>query len=233
GARPSEAQWFSFVSKLERLHRQESLDLVAIDPLATLLPSYAETCAAKMLDCLLPLQELAHLGPAVWLMHHPAKGRRADGQASRGSSALSGFADIVMEMSHCRRARSRDRRRRICSYSRYVETPRHLIVELTADGLDYLVRTDETGTPLVPDWPELQHILGNAIDKYSREEILKRWPVTCERPDRTTLLRWLTRATKQRVLCCSGVGHCGGPFLYWLPERESLLFPGFDASERV
>ena len=89
--------------------------------------SYAETCAPKLLDCLLPLQALANRGPGVWLMHHPAKGRRADGQTARGSGALAGFADIIMEMSCCRRARSRDRRRRICAYSRYVETPRHLI----------------------------------------------------------------------------------------------------------
>ena len=33
-----------------------------------------------------------------------------------------------MEMSCYRRARSRDRRRRICAYSRYVETQRHLII---------------------------------------------------------------------------------------------------------
>jgi hypothetical protein len=69
---------------------------------------------------LLPLQGLANRGPAVWLLHHPAKGKRADGQAARGSSALTGLADIVMEMSSFHRGRSRDRRRRICAYSRYV-----------------------------------------------------------------------------------------------------------------
>src|SRR5207244_12251994 len=101
----------------------------------------------KMLDCLLPLQALASLGPALWLMHHPAKGKRTDGQTARGSGALSGFADIVMEMSCYRRARSRDRRRRICAYSRSVETPRHLILDLNADRTDYLVPTDPAGLP--------------------------------------------------------------------------------------
>src|SRR6185436_12753895 len=142
GARPTDAQWRSLVASLEALHCQERLDLVVIDPLATLLPGYAETSAPKLLDCLLPLQALANLGPAVWLMHHPNKGKRADGQAARGSGALPGFADIVMEMSCYRRARSRDRRRRICAYSRYPETPRHVIIELNADGSDYLVQTN-------------------------------------------------------------------------------------------
>ncbi|OAI50102.1 hypothetical protein AYO44_18015 [Planctomycetaceae bacterium SCGC AG-212-F19] len=231
GARPTDAQWFALVASLEALYRQEGLDLVVIDALATLLPGYAETCAPKMLDCLLPLQALANLGPAVWLLHHPAKGKRADGQTARGSSALAGFADIVLEMSCIRRARSRDRRRRICAYSRYVETPRHLIIELNADGADYLVRTDATGTPLVQTWPEVYYILANASEKFSQQDILRRWPDEDNPPDRSTLSRWLKRATQQGLICCAGTGYRGDAFLYWLPGREPLLWPGNDASE--
>jgi AAA domain len=230
GARPTDDQWFSLVAGLEALHRREGLDLVVMDALATLLPGYAETCAPKMLDCLLPLQSLANLGPAVWLLHHPAKGKCADGLAARGSSALPGFADIVMEMSCCRRARSRDRRRRICAYSRYVETRRHLIIELNAESNDYLVRTDETGTPLAHHWPEVHDILASACDKVDQETMLIRWP-TDDRPDRSTLSRWLKRATQQRLICCSGSGYRGDCFRYWLPGREPLLYPGHQASE--
>src|SRR4029077_7302759 len=74
GARPTDAQWFALVAGLEALHRQEALDLVVCGARASLRPGYAETCAPKLLDCLLPLQALATLGPAVWLLHHPAKG---------------------------------------------------------------------------------------------------------------------------------------------------------------
>jgi hypothetical protein len=45
------------------------------------------------------------------------------------------------------------------------------------------------------------------------------------------LSRWLKRATAQGILCCSGVGYRGDPFLYGLPGRESLLWPGDHASE--
>jgi hypothetical protein len=231
GARPTDAQWFALVAGLEALHRREALDLVVIDPLATLLPGYAETCAPKMLDCLLPLQSLANLGPAVWLLHHPAKGKPTDGQAARGSGALSGFADIVMEMSCVRRARSRDRRRRICAYSRYVETQRHLIIELDADGADYIVRTDATGAPVAQAWPEVHYVLANATDKLSQQTILERWPVEENRPDRSTLSRWLKRAAHQHLICSCGTGYRGDSFRYWLPGREPLLWPGASASE--
>jgi hypothetical protein len=231
GARPTDAQWLALVAALEAMHRQEGFDLVMIDPLATLLPGYAETCAPKMLDCLLPLQALANLGPAVWLLHHPAKGKRADGQAARGSSALSGFADILMEMNCIRRARSRHRRRRICAYSRYLQTQRHLIIELNADATDYHVRTDPIGTPLVQTWPEVHYILAYATDKLTQQNILERWPTEEDPPDRSTLSRWLKRATKQGLISSSGSGYRGDAFLYWLPGREPLLWPGYNASE--
>ena len=205
--------------------------LVVLDALATLLPGHAETYAAKMLDCLLPLQALANRGPAVWLLHHPAKGRRADGQTARGSGALPGFADIVMEMACLRRARSRDRRRRICGYSHHVETPRHLILELNADGTDYLVRTDASGSPLAQPWPEMQRILAGATDKLTQQAILERWSEEDGAPDRSTLWRWLKRAARQGVVCRSGSGIRGDPFRYWLPGREGLLWPGDRASE--
>ena len=230
GARPTDAEWLALIAGVEALHREEPFDLVVIDALAALLPGYAETCAPKLLDCLLPLQTLANLGPAVWLLHHPTKAKRADGQTARGSGALSGFVDIVMEMSCYRRARSRDRRRRICAYSRYVETPRHLIIELNADGADYDVRTDATGTPVVQTWPEMHYLLTNATEKITQQDMLERWPVEQNRPDRSTLSRWLKRATHQKLICCSGTGYRSDPFRYWLADREPLLWPGNNSS---
>ena len=61
--------------------------------------------------------------------------------------------------------------------------------------------------------------------------ILERWPVEEARPDRSTLSRWLKRAAQQRRICCSGAGCRGDAFLYWLPGREHLLWPGDNASE--
>lgn len=226
GARPREEQWFALIAGLESLHRQEPIDLVVLDALAALLPGYAETCGPKLLDCLMPVQALAAQGPAVWLLHHPAKGRRADGQAARGSGALLGFADIVMEMSCCRRARSRDRRRRICAYSRYIETPRNLIIELADDGSDYLVRTDEAGIPLVGAWPALEELLSGAMEKLTLQDILSRWPADTDTPNRTTLTRWLKRAANQGLVCRSGAGANGDAYRYWLHGREPFMFPG-------
>ncbi len=220
GTIPTEAQWFGLVAAVERLHREQPLDLVVIDPLATLFPAYVESGPAKMLECLLPLQSLANQGLAVWIVHHPAKGKRAEGGTARGTSALTGCADILMEMSCYRRASSRDRRRRISGFSRYAATPRRLIIELNAEGTDYRVASDADGVPLVRTWPEVHTILTYACVPLTLQEILDRWPNHLDKPVRTTLWRWLRRATQQGLICCSGTGHRGNGLRYGLPGRE-------------
>ena len=65
----------------------------------------------------------------------------------------------------------------------------------------------------------------------SQQAILDRWPFEENRPDRSTLSRWLKRATQQGLICCSGSVYRGDAFLYWLPGHEPLLWPGDNASE--
>jgi hypothetical protein len=93
------------------------------------------------------------------------------------------------------------------------------------------VRTDAVGSVLVQPWPELHHILTSATDKLTQQQILQRWPSEEDPPDRSTLSRWLKRAVAQGILCCSGIGYRGDPFVYWLPGREPLLWPGDNATE--
>jgi hypothetical protein len=103
-------------------------------------------------------------------------------------------------------------------------------VELNADGTDYLVRTDAAGTPVAQPWPELLHVLRGATAKYTLKDILQRWPAEEGCPDDSTVWRWLRRAARQGLVCCSGCGYRGDPFRYWLAEREPLLWPGQNAS---
>jgi membrane-bound inhibitor of C-type lysozyme len=35
------------------------------------------------------------------------------------------------------------------------------------------------------------------------------------------------------VICCSGSGYRGAPFVYWLPGREALLWPGDNACDEA
>src|SRR5204863_90632 len=82
-----------------------------------------QSSAVVLLEALLPLQALTTRGTAVLLLPHPRRQASGPGQLARGSGALSGHVDILLEMEAVDPAPD-DRRRRIRGFSRFPETPR-------------------------------------------------------------------------------------------------------------
>jgi hypothetical protein len=172
-----------------------------------------------MLDILMPLQRLTALGMAVLILHHPRKGETIAGQAARGSGALSGYVDIILEMQYYSEGADDDRRRRIQAYSRYQETPRQLVIELTADGTDYRAHGDFQQDEFAASWKLVQAVLEEATCKQTRQQVLDQWPGHLKPPNEVTLWKWLDRAVAQGLLCQDGFGHKNDPFYYWLPGQ--------------
>jgi hypothetical protein len=151
--RPFEARstlqtWRALVDHLARLGKQEAIDLVVIDPLAQFLPGAAENSSCAILDALQPFEQLTAAGQSVLLLHHPRKGENAPGQAARGSGALCSSVDILLEMKLPPACQPQDRRRKLLAWSRYDETPRERVIELSHDGTDYLESRFELQEPL-------------------------------------------------------------------------------------
>jgi hypothetical protein len=111
-------------------------------------------------------------GLSVLALHHPAKRSKGDGPSGRGSGALLGCADIVMEMRWYRRPTDADRRRRLLALSRFDETPRELVIELNAEGTDYQARGSIADEEFATHWRLLESLLRQADTKLSRDEIL-------------------------------------------------------------
>src|SRR5206468_2876850 len=82
--RPGAADWLALLDHVAALRQQHGIDLLVIDPWASVLPGRAESDAGAMLETLLPLQQLATTGLAVLLLHHPRKQASADGHWARG-----------------------------------------------------------------------------------------------------------------------------------------------------
>ena len=95
-------------------------------------------CVRSLLKALQELQRLTERGLAVLLLHHPPKGEPRLGQAARGSGVLPAFADILLEM-RVPQGDPATRRRRLHGFSRYPDTPQHLLIELTPAGNGYTV----------------------------------------------------------------------------------------------
>jgi hypothetical protein len=134
---PDPAEYRRLIDQLLAIHRDRAIDLVVIDTLACFFPRASENLADNMLQALLPLQDLTARGAALLLLHHPKKGETRPGQAARGSGALPGFVDVLIEMSWYAAPQHADRRRRLQTFSRFSETPARLVIELNADATDY------------------------------------------------------------------------------------------------
>jgi len=217
---PSMAEWHGLIGSIDRLHEREGIDLAVIDPLASFLPAGSESCRDAMMEALLSLRKLTDCGMSVLLLHHPRKGDPPIGQAARGTGALSGFADVNIEMRSLGHAASADRRRRLVTFSRYAASRSDLVIELNAEGTDYLARGDFADEECRGLWPTLSRILDEATTKLTRADILERWPTPDGKPHDGTLWRWLEWGVEHGQLCKDGKGRHPQPFRYWLADRD-------------
>jgi hypothetical protein len=221
GRKPTMSEWLGLLDSVGRLGLSDvGVDLAIFDPLAAFLPGRCENNADLMMEALLPLERLQKWGMAVALLHHPRKGRTLAGQAARGSGALLGHADIVVEM-HPYSADDADRRRVLRAWSHHPATPRQLVIEWAADGTDYLARGTLTDEEFREHWLELLPYFASAPSKLTRRELRNLLPTGRGAPTDRTLWRWLERAVAAGLLLREGSGHKTTPFRYWLPEREA------------
>jgi calcineurin-like phosphoesterase family protein len=210
--RPTLEQWQALIGHLLSLHEQAGLSLVAIDPLASFLPYGSENHASTMLAALLPLQRLTSAGLSVLLLHHPRKKYGLDGLSARGSGALTGHADIQMELHWYEEASSPCRRRRLLAWSRHDETPRHRIIELSADGTKYNFVADGADDADQGIREALWEVLEQTMTKLTRKEVLLHWPEDEKPPSPTALWGLLGRAVERGELKCDGSGTRNDPF---------------------
>ncbi len=219
--KPTPAAWRGLIALLGRLRVEKGLDLVVIDPLAPFLPGRDENNAGVMLAALLPLKALTAAGVAVLVLHHPSKRPAPEGQAARGSGALSAHADVLIELRPDPHGGDADRRRRLTALSRFRATPRHAVIELNGAGTDYRWLGDVAEEAYRGSWEVLRTVLLGAAGKLTRQEILQDWPAVEVKPDEKTLWRWLERAVAEGQVLRTGTGRRDSPFRYWLPEAEA------------
>jgi hypothetical protein len=222
GRRPTLDEWWDLLDNLVERQRAEGLDLVIIDALAGFVPGGSENDARTVVEMLLALQELTRRGIGVVLLHHPKKGAVVAGQAARGSGALGGSADIILEMDGLSGPTEDDRRRRIAGFARFTETARRLVIELNADGTDYAALGDFDAAEADDGWQVLLQVLSDAHGKLTRREILAEWPDDHRKPADVTLWRWLQHTVRDGKVKQQGSGSRCDPFRFWLAGMEKV-----------
>lgn len=131
--RPTQADWLALIAHLREHIIKGDFGLVFFDPLTTLWPVEKENEAGPVADALMPLSQLTEKAGVV-LSHHFRKSDGSEATGARGSGALPGFVDTILEMRRYAPQDRKDRRRVISGYGRFEETPDELVIELTESG---------------------------------------------------------------------------------------------------
>jgi len=216
-ARPTPAAWDDLVRRAEDLRAADALDLFVVDPLASFLPGRTDSDAGTLLDFLHPLRRLAEGGVAVLVLHHPRKKAAEEGSAARGSGALLGFVDVVLELHRYGGLGSDDRRRRLVGLSRHSETPRSLVYEWAPGTADFRAVADPAAVRFRENWDAVRALLAARRKAATHRELLADWPPDRVAPSHTQLYEWLARAVGDGLAARSGGGTRNDPYRFALP----------------
>ncbi len=206
--RPNVRQWEDFLDAIATDVKRLGAGLIVFDTLAGAWCVQDENDASQTIRALMPLRQITDVGGAVLLVHHPRKGHGQEATATRGSGALTGFVDVILELRRHDASSESDRRRVLKAYGRFENTPPEQVVELTDEGYRMLGARagvhegdamETIGTLLSPDPP------GRTLD-----EIRSAWP-TPSAPGGTRLRTLLNRGAEQRRWTRTGTGRKNDP----------------------
>jgi hypothetical protein len=209
---PRPHDWQPLVDQIADYHARSAFSLAVIDPLNAFLPRLGHDPPTTVHATLAALRGLTTLGLSVLALHHPIGGDHPPGQAATDCRPWTSHADIHIEMRRYRRT-SQDRCRRLRAWSPYEETPRQRIIDLTADGTQYLVHDGLRQEARATHWATLHAILAGATAPLTRAAIRQRWPQDPV-PDDATVYRWLEEAIARGLARKYGRGRRNDPFLY-------------------
>ena len=185
-ARDVTMEWPALVAAARGKAREVGAVLLVVDTVGRLagLSGDSENAAGAAAAAMRPLEAAAGDGLAVVAPQHARKGGGEPDEAGRGSSAIGGAADIIVQLARCGAAQPRTVRE-IRSVSRYEETPDQVLVELDVERHEYKVLG------------ETAHI---AQDR-ARTAVLQVLHDRAEhRESELTSLQGISRTTVQRVL---------------------------------
>ncbi len=224
--RPTPDEWADLIDTAAA----DRPDLFVVDTLAHFLPGRSESDAVTLHESLQPLHRLTSAGAAVLLLHHPRKKASEAGSSARGSGALLGFADVLMELSRYGKLKSDARRRLLFARSRRPETPERLAYEWDASTGVFLTVTDPRDRQYAENWASVEKVLTTRGGPMTCAEIAANWPEEWAPPSPAALYTWLHAAHARKLVKRSGRGTKGDPYRFRLRTKEDDEYDRFQAS---
>lgn len=215
-ARARMPEWLGLLSHLRDYVEKWDIGLVAFDPLTTLWPVEKENEAGAVTDALLPLNMLTDRA-GVLLSHHFRKSDGQEATGARGSGALPGYVDTILELRRYDASKRGDHRRVISGWGRFEETPEELVVELTDGG--YVAHGDKGEVKKKSATAVLRTVLPTHEPGWTWQAVK---PALDEAlgddgpgPGNTRLLALLNDGYEAGLWNRTGEGNKGDPYRFW------------------
>jgi AAA domain/IclR helix-turn-helix domain len=129
--------WAEIVEQAVTYCHEHEIGLLVIDTWDkwTNLTGDSENSAGAVIAALEPLQRAAASGLAVLILAHQRKSYGEHGDAVRGSNALTGSVDVIVELERPK-GETGGNARILRTTSRFIDAPPELIAELTENGYE-------------------------------------------------------------------------------------------------
>lgn len=171
--KPDHALWRELIQRICMWIEKEKYDLVIFDTIASVWPVVDENDAGQVMSAVMPLSAITRTGAAVVLVHHPKKGDSGEAQASRGSGALPGAVDIIVEMRRYAAEDVNDTRRVLRAYSRFDGTPAEVVLNYGEEG--YTVVGGKADVTSADRVAKIVKLLPHEAPGWTPEEVLENW----------------------------------------------------------
>ena len=213
-AKPNLAAWTEFLIYASSVAVDRKCDLVVLDTFSAFVPWKNENDAAEVMQAILPLHRLTQTGKAVLLFHHFGKGDPSEGRAARGSTAMVGAVDIVLELRRFKPDEQSDRRRVLNGLGRFDEVPDELVISLNEDGSGYSAEGSRKDVVGRESADVLREYLPDGPPGVTADEVHKAMPDD-NRPRRGDVMKALQSGSAVGSWQGAGTGKKGDPRKFW------------------
>jgi hypothetical protein len=213
-AKPDFGTWGEFVDHVHDDAKAHGCDTVIFDTIAAVAPWRNENDSAEIIGAVTPLNKLTAAGFAIAFSHHAGYGDRQIGQASRGSSAINGNADIVLELRRYKPNDLDDRRRVLNGLGRFDCIPSEIVIELAADGSGYTASGDRKAAAARDLYQRLRDTLPPDPPGLTAKDVHEELPKD-DRPRRGDVSRELQKGANRGDWQTAGEGTSRDPRRFW------------------
>lgn len=194
-------QWESFFQEVLGFCKENDIEFIIMDTISRYWPVDNENDASQMNDALRPTYLWAKSDLAVLIVHHDNKHGGKFGNNIRGSSAIAGFADMLISYGRLDGANQMDRKRVLKISGRFSNAEDNIVVEWQ-DDLTYKFIGDRYSVSKSGRIEVMLNIFKDAQDCLSVADVKKNWDTTRfgTPPSLRTLQRYVIELSELNIL---------------------------------